>query len=86
MCRYHFIKVHCFFCNRCVPIVVTVYVRGARRACTYTMPRLKIPDEPRQQGYANSVRKDTVKTKKKRKAKQPPPPPLGSDRAIPNRR
>jgi len=50
------------------------------------MPRLKIPDEPRQQGYANSVRKDTVKTKKKRKAKQPPPPPLGSDRAIPNRR
>ena len=45
------------------------------------MPRLKIPDEPRQQGYANSVRKDTVKTKKKRKAKQPPPPPLGSDRA-----
>lgn len=45
------------------------------------MPRLKIPDEPRQQGYANSVRKDTVKNKKKRKAKQPPPPPLGSDRA-----
>ena len=43
------------------------------------MPRLKIPNEPRQQGYAHSVRKDTVKTKNKRKA---PPPPLGSDRAT----
>jgi len=35
------------------------------------MPRLQIPNEPRQQGYARSV-------PKKRKA---PSPPLGSDRA-----
>ena len=35
------------------------------------MPRLNIPNEPRQEGYARSVLK-------KRKA---PSPPLGSDRA-----
>ena len=45
------------------------------------MPRLKILNAPRQQGYASSVRNDTMKTKKKSKAKKPPPPPLGSDRA-----
>ena len=41
--------------------------------------KTQIPNEQRQQGYAHSVRKDTVKTKNKRKA---PPPPLGSDRAT----
>ena len=57
----------------------TRYIHACNWSVTFpTMPRLKIPNELRQQGYAHSVQSDTVKTKKKRKT---PPPPLGSDRA-----